>query len=33
MNLEEILEEWKKDSHIEFNKLDVSSQETPKLSC
>lgn len=31
MNLESILEEWKTDSHIEFNKLDVSSQETPKL--
>ena len=29
--LEAILEEWKTDSHIEFNKLDVSSQETPKL--
>lgn len=31
MNLEQILEQWKSDSHIEFNKLDVSSQETPKL--
>lgn len=31
MNLDEILSEWKKDSHIEFNKLDVTSQETPKL--
>lgn len=31
MNLDEILVEWKKDSHIEFNKLDVTSQETPKL--
>ena len=31
MNLDEILNEWKKDSHIEFNKLDVTSQETPKL--
>ena len=31
MNLENILQEWKKDSHIEYNKLDVTSQETPKL--
>lgn len=31
MTLEQILEDWKADSHIEFNKLDVSSQETPKL--
>lgn len=31
MNLDDILSEWKKDAHIEFNKLDVSSQETPKL--
>lgn len=31
MNLDEILNEWKKDSHIDFNKLDVTSQETPKL--
>lgn len=31
MNLDEILSEWKKDSHIEFDKLDVTSQETPKL--
>jgi len=31
MNLQKILEGWKIDSHIEFNKLDVSSQETPKL--
>ena len=31
MNLEEILSQWKTDSHIEYNKLDVTSQETPKL--
>lgn len=31
MKLENILDEWKTDSQIEFNKLDVSSQETPKL--
>lgn len=31
MNLEEILAEWKTDAQIEFNKLDVSSNETPKL--
>jgi len=30
MNLEQILEEWKKDSHIEYNALDVSSQKTPE---
>jgi hypothetical protein len=26
-----ILQEWKKDSYIEFNKLDVSSQLTPEM--
>lgn len=31
MDLQKILNEWKGDSQIEFNKLDVSSQETPKL--
>ena len=31
MDLQKILSEWKSDSQIEFNKLDVSSQETPKL--
>jgi len=31
MDLQKILSEWKTDSQIEFNKLDVSSQETPKL--
>jgi hypothetical protein len=31
MNLDMILQEWKKDSHIEFNKLDVSSQLTPEM--
>jgi hypothetical protein len=31
MNLEQILEEWKTDSHIEFNALDVSSQKIPEL--
>ncbi len=31
MDLQKILNEWKSDSQIEFNKLDVSSQETPKL--
>lgn len=30
MNLEQIHTEWKKDSHIDYNKLDVSSVETPK---
>ena len=31
MNLEQLHAEWKSDSQIEFNKLDVSSVETPKL--
>ncbi len=31
MNLDDILAQWKKDCAIEFNKLDVSSHETPKL--
>jgi hypothetical protein len=31
MNLDMILQEWKKDSYIEFNKLDVSSQLTPEM--
>ena len=31
MNLEMILQEWKQDSQLEYNKLDVSSQETPRL--
>jgi len=31
MNLESILQEWKQDSQLEYNKLDVSSQETPRL--
>lgn len=31
MNLEQLHTEWKSDSQIEFNKLDVSSVETPKL--
>jgi hypothetical protein len=31
MNLEQLHAEWKIDSQIEFNKLDVSSVETPKL--
>ena len=31
MNLEQILTEWKTDSQIEFNKLDVSSHKTPEL--
>lgn len=31
MNLDDILSEWKKDSHIELNKLDVSSHDTPRL--
>lgn len=31
MTLEQILEMWKEDAQIEFNKLDVSSHETPKL--
>ena len=31
MNLEQLHDEWKSDSQIEFNKLDVSSVETPKL--
>ena len=31
MTLDQILIEWKKDCNIEFNKLDVSSHETPKL--
>ena len=31
MNLDNILSEWKKDSHIELNKLDVSSHDTPRL--
>ena len=31
MNLDDILNDWKKDCTIEFNKLDVSSHETPKL--
>jgi hypothetical protein len=31
MMLDQILAEWKKDCNIEFNKLDVSSHETPKL--
>lgn len=31
MNLEKILEDWKTDSQIEFNKLDVSSHKTPEL--
>lgn len=30
MNLEQIHAEWKIDSQIDFNKLDVSSVETPK---
>ena len=32
MNLDMILQEWKKDSYIEFNKLDVSSQLTPEVN-
>lgn len=31
MTLEEILNDWKEDSKIEFNKLDVSSHKTPEL--
>jgi hypothetical protein len=31
MNLDAVLQEWKKDCEIEFNQLDVSSQETPRL--
>ncbi len=31
MNLEQLHAEWKIDSQIEYNKLDVSSVETPKL--
>lgn len=31
MNLDKILTEWKTDSQIEFNKLDVSSHKTPEL--
>ena len=31
MNLEQLHAEWKSDSQIEFNKLGVSSVETPKL--
>lgn len=31
MNLDQILSEWKEDSKIEFNKLDVSSHKTPEL--
>ena len=31
MNLETIHEEWSVDSKIEFNQLDVSSMDTPRL--
>ena len=31
MTLEQILNDWKEDSKIEFNKLDVSSHKTPEL--
>jgi len=31
MNLDAVLQEWKKDCEIEFNQLDVSSQESPRL--
>ena len=31
MTLEQVLDEWSKDSHIPSNNLDEASRETPKL--